>query len=468
MRKILYTITAFIMLGANCAEAQVTIGSLDDPQPFSVLELISNTGGLRLPQLDTDQRDALVSLFAGHETEALGLQIFNTDTECVETWNGVEWIQACYNNTPTPVPQPLSAISCGITTSDNQTFTAPDNNAVKYEFFDGTASQGKRSSNSVTFSTTRMPANISVKYYYPASFLKPKMLPVEGGSYTIGAALQNATDGGGTNVAATTGSHLVNISTFNMSKTPITQAQYEHVMEINPSNFQCSTDPDYAPSSSKPAERVSWYDAVIFCNKLSKLENKTPCYSIGGASPVTADQLVALAYNSEEIPNSTLHKNYTYWNTNFTCDFTADGYRLPTESEWEYAARGGQKSPTKTGSEKDYYYSGSNALANYGWYSGNNGNSGTATYGTKAVKTKYYNALGLYDMSGNVWEWCWDWYANYSTFDTDNPTGATSGSSRVLRGGGWYDDADACRVSYRNYGNPYFRLSYYGFRVVCR
>jgi len=143
-------------------------------------------------------------------------------------------------------------------------------------------------------------------------------------------------------------------------------------------------------------------------------------------------------------------------------DMSANGYRLPTEAEWEYAARGGQENLV------DYLYSGSDNIGDVAWYSGNNGSSGTPTYGTKLVKQKLPNALGLYDMSGNVYEWCWDWFGSYTATPKIDPTGATSGSTRVRRGGSWINYASNARVSYRNYYYyPSDRDSNLGFRLAC-
>jgi len=133
---------------------------------------------------------------------------------------------------------------------------------------------------------------------------------------------------------------------------------------------------------------------------------------------------------------------------------TGKQYRLPTEAEWEYACRGGLQSG-------HYKYSGSNTAGNVACYNDNSGN------GTHPVGSKQANELGIYDMSGNVWEWCQDWYGNYSSNAQTNPQGPSSGSSRVDRGGGWDDIARYCRVSYRYYNTPDIRHIDLGFRIAC-
>jgi formylglycine-generating enzyme required for sulfatase activity len=134
---------------------------------------------------------------------------------------------------------------------------------------------------------------------------------------------------------------------------------------------------------------------------------------------------------------------------------TADGYRLPTEAEWEYAAKGGMRS-------NGYTYAGSNDLNTVAWYTGNSGGV------THAVETKAPNELGLYDMAGNIWEWCQDWYGIYRVEAQENPTGASSGASRVGRGGSWDSDDQLCRSTYRNYDSSDSRDINIGFRLVRR
>ena len=214
----------------------------------------------------------------------------------------------------------------------------------------------------------------------------------------------------------------VTISDFYMSKYEVTQAEYQAVMGSNPSYFS---------GSDKPVERVTWYNAVEYCNARSIQEGLIPCY------------------------------NTTTW----ACDFSANGYRLLTEAEWEYAAKGGNQEPA-TGYNQ---YAGTDVeaeLTNYAWYSANNGASGTPQFGTKPVGTKEPNQLGLYDMSGNVYEWCNDWYGSYSSSAQTDPVGPNSGSLRVLRGGSWVNFASSCRVAGRNRSYPSYGDTDMGFRVT--
>ena len=230
------------------------------------------------------------------------------------------------------------------------------------------------------------------------------MVYVEGGTFWMGSS-------DGFNDAKPV--HEVTVSSFYMGKYEVTQEEYQAVMGSNPSGFR---------GNNRPVENVSWYDAVEYCNRLSKKEGLTPCYSGSG--------------------------------DNITCNWNANGYRLPTEAEWEYAARGGIN-------KDDYIYSGSNHINEVAWYYKNSGEM------THDVGTKKANNLGIYDMSGNVEEWCWDWYDEdyYSKSPRNNPTGATSGGRRVFRGGGWLDNSGYCAVSYRDSYGPYGR-GYHGFRVV--
>ena len=208
--------------------------------------------------------------------------------------------------------------------------------------------------------------------------------------------------------------HEVVISqSFLASKFEVTQGLWRDVMGTKPSRFkECGDD--------CPVEKVSWHDAVEFCNRLSKRELLTPAYRING-------------------------KNVS-WNK------SANGYRLPTEAEWEYACRAGTTTWFFTGnSDSD--------LGRAGWYDRNSGSK------THKVGQKAPNAWGLYDTHGNVWEWCWDWYGGYSGGTVTDPAGPTSGSLRVCRGGGWDGGARSCRSADRGRIDPGDRIFLLGFRL---
>jgi formylglycine-generating enzyme required for sulfatase activity len=207
--------------------------------------------------------------------------------------------------------------------------------------------------------------------------------------------------------------HTVTVKSFYMGKYEVTQKEWVAIMGSNPSNFK---------GDNLPVEQVSWNDAIEYCNRLSQKEGLTPAYR------GSVDSMV--------------------------CNFNASGYRLPTEAEWEYAAKGGNKDYIT------YEYSGGNGVDGVAWYGGNSGSS------THPVGTKQPNSLGLYDMSGNVWEWCWDWYGSYSGGSQTDPRGASSGSYRVFRGGGWHSVAAFVRSAFRSYYTPSSRYFSLGFRLV--
>lgn len=197
--------------------------------------------------------------------------------------------------------------------------------------------------------------------------------------------------------------HTVQISRgYWIGKHEITQQEYESIMGDNPSEFQ---------GARNPVEKVSWNDCVSFCKKLTDQERRA----------------------------GRLPEGYEY--------------RLPTEAEWEYAARGGS-------SGRSTKYAGSNSIGDIAWYGDNSGKK------THPVGQKQANELGLYDMSGNVYEWCHDWNGDYSSGSQTDPTGPGTGSDRVSRGGSWYYDASYCRVAGRDYYPPTSTPTNVGFRVV--
>ena len=237
-----------------------------------------------------------------------------------------------------------------------------------------------------------MPATVQQPQRPQSNLPDIAMVYVSGGTFTMGATSEQGSDAYSNEKPA----HSVTLSGYYIGKYEVTQELWEAVMGSNPSYFK---------GDNLPVERVSWNDVQEFLRKLNAMTGKR--------------------------------------------------YRLPTEAEWEFAARGGNSS-------RGYKYSGSNSLGSVAWYRDNSGSR------THAVGTKSPNELGIYDMSGNVWEWCQDWYSSsyYGSSPRTNPKGPNSGSYRVDRGGGWGGSARGCRVSNRDYGTPGNRDDYLGFRLA--
>ena len=234
----------------------------------------------------------------------------------------------------------------------------------------------------------------------------------------------------------------------------VTQKEWQDVMGNNPSNFT-SNPATGEVQENRPVENITWYEAIAYCNERTKKEN----IKRGSSSDIDyvyfSDDTFTTPYTTTDASSSKL----PYMRVDANGKIDATGYRLPTEAEWEIAARGGETATNKpvwagTTTESE--------LRNYAWYKGNSDSK------THEVKKKQPNGYGLYDMSGNVLEWCWDWYwyGSYASEDAIDPTGALSGSLRVIRDGSWLDSAPNCRASDRIYSSPIHRYNYLGFRLV--
>ncbi len=246
------------------------------------------------------------------------------------------------------------------------------------------------------------------------STLQDNFVTVTGGTFTMGR-----NDG----EADESPAHRVTVSSFSMMDTEVPQWMYAEVMGVK------------ASSGGNIPKDATWNDAIAFCNKLSVLAGLEPCYTLNGTTNV-----------------GLWGSSSSTWNA-VSCNFKANGYRLPTEAEWEYAARGGSR-------QDSYKYSGSNTLDDVAW---NINNSKDKPHDVGLMKP---NSLGLYDMTGNQYEWCWDWYGEYGTRAVSDPTGASEGTYRVYRGGSWHSNASYCTVFRRGCDRPQRVISNLGFRVV--
>jgi len=225
------------------------------------------------------------------------------------------------------------------------------------------------------------------------------------------------------------GTSITALRGFRMAIHEVAQALYHGITGWNPSSFSGNDN-----AAQCPVEMVTWYDAVEFCNKLSMAEGRSSAYAISGRIPATGYPITSAAV---------------------TANWDANGYRLPSEAEWEYAARSATTSAYYWGDATE-----DGVIGNYAWCLSNSGSQ------PHVVGAKLANAFGLFDMAGNVWEYCWDFFGNYASGDQENPTGPSSGTSRVERGGGWAEVANHLKSTTRLGIEPGVRFGDLGFRVI--
>ncbi len=348
---------------------------------------------------------------------------------------GTQWVDISYD---VAADTPTVAVTLAISSDGGTTFSVPAttlSGAVGPGVARGTgkgiawnagADWSKQYSATMRFKVTAddlTPANFS---YIPA------------GSFQMGDALDGMSDAP---------LRTVTVSTFYMGQNLVTKAEWDTVRTWGLTHGYTDLAVGAGKAANHPVQTITWYDMVKWCNARSEKDGLTPCYTVS-----------AVVYRTGSSAP--------------VCNWGANGYRLPSEAEWEKAARGGlngkrfpwgdsisQSQANYFGSTSSYSYDlGPNGY-NTSWSSG--GYPYTSPVGSFAA-----NGYGLYDMAGNVWEWCWDWYGTYAAGVQIDPRGVSSGSDRVLRGGYWNNLAVYCRVAGRDYGSPGVTSSTRGFRPV--
>jgi formylglycine-generating enzyme required for sulfatase activity len=373
------------------------------------------------------------------------------------TTSGIIWSFTTGANNPPTVPSNPSPVNAatGISTIPTLSWSCsdPDGDALAYDVFLGTSNNP-----TITISTNQSATSInptqlamSTTYYWKITAKDDKgviasgpvwsfttssvsvpsgMVAVIGGTFQMGSS--NTIDNGASPP------HSVTLSSFYLDKYEITYEKWTDVrnwgLTHGYTDLGAGTNGSGATGSNYPVTNVNWYDVVKWCNARTEMDGLTPVY-----------------YTSNTL--TTVYRNGFLDLATDAVSWTANGYRLPTEAEWEYAARGGNQT-------HGYVYSGSNTIGDVAWYATNSGSP-------HQVGLKQPNELDIYDMSGNDLEWCWDWYGAYWSGAQIDPKGSTSGTGRVCRGGNCFNDEVNSRIAYRGGTSPGFQFGLFsGFRCV--
>lgn len=274
------------------------------------------------------------------------------------------------------------------------------------------------------------------EFTLPGTSTSFRMLPVPGGTFRMGASEDPVDPNYDPEAKGNEIPHLVSLDAFWLAETPVTQVLWTVLMGNNPAWFTENGE-------NRPVEQVSWFDAAAFCNRLSIALGRPAVY-FDKQGRIWSQQ----ADGRWDWPNEGSLRR----------DPTANGFRLPTEAEWECAARGGPANPNLA--IRSHRYAGSDLLEQVGWFDENAGDS------TRPVGLLLPNELGLFDMSGNVSEWCEDWYGAYEKAPEPNPNGPGRGYFRVMRGGDWGFFRQGSRAAYRSDSAPALRDYSVGFRLA--